>query len=500
MNTRPVLAGSLAVTLLAGACRRAPELQPRTVVIGQVTSAIGLDPHLHDEESTHSALSHFYERLVAFGPDLDIRPELAVQWTNPSDTVWRFTLREGVLFHDGTPLTAEDVVASLRRAQRLPGSQVIHYLRNVASVTALSSREVEVVTSSPSPLLLNKLAFVAVVPRSAPDHAISHPVGTGPYRFVSGAPRNALEGEVFERYWGQRPAFPRFRVVPLPDARSRAHAIVEGRADVVSRLPFEFAPWARGQKKLRLASRVGLGVAFLGFSLRERSPYRDRRVREAFALAIDRTRMIEAPESEYTVNAEQFVPGAVFGYAPPSRPWVHDAARARTLLAEAGHRRGMDATLVLPDAQASLGARLGALLGEAGIRVRVETLPWDEYYVRWSGGGLDLFGFAYTAGTGDASDLLDAAFHSPSASSGALNSSGYSSAAFDRLVDDSGCILDPYDRRRLMNEALAILREDLPAIPLVVRSNLYAVSDEITWAARQDRRVRAQDMRPRATP
>ena len=488
------------MTLLAGGCRRAPELQPRTVVIGQVTSASGLDPHLHDEESTHSALSHFYERLVAFGPDLDIRPELAVQWTNPSDTVWRFTLRDGVLFHDGTLLTAADVVASLRRAERLPGSQVIHYLRNVTSVTALSNREIEVVTSSPSPLLLNKLAFVAIVPRSAPYHAISHPMGTGPYRFVSGAPRQALEGEVFGRYWGPRPAFARFRVVPLPDARSRAYAILERRADVVSRFPFEFTSWARGQQGMTLASRVGLGVAFLGFSLREGSAYRDRRVREAFALAIDRARTIDPSEGTYTVNAEQFVPGAVFGYSPPSLPWVHDLARARTLLAEAGHRRGMDATLVLPDTQASLGVRLGGLLGEAGVRVRVETLPWDDYYARWLRGELDLFGFAYTAGTGDASDLLDAIFHTPSVSSGSLNTSGYSSPAFDQLVDHAGRLLDPYERRRLMTEALAILREDLPAIPLVVRSNLYAVSDQITWTARQDRRVRAQDMRPSSTP
>ena len=422
-----------------------------------------------------------------------------MRWTNPSDTVWRFTLREGVLFHDGTPLTAEDVVASLRRAERLPGSQVGHYLQNVTSVTAVSLRDVEVVTSSPSPLLLNKLAFVAIVPRSAPDRPISHPVGTGPYRFVSGAPREALEGEAFERYWGPRPAFARFRVVPLPDARSRAHAIPEGRADVVSRFPFEFTSWARGQKGMTLSSRVGLGVAVLGFSLREGSPYRDRRVREAFALAIDRARTIDASEREYAVNSEQFVPGTVFGYAPPSRPWVHDVAGARILLADAGLRGGMDAMLVVPETQATLGT-LVPLLAEAGIRVRIESLPWDDYYARWSRREFDLFGFAYTAGTGDASDLLDAIFHSPSASSGAMNTSGYSNASFDLLVDEAGRLLDPYRRRTLMSEALAILREDLPAIPLVVRSNLYAVSDSIAWTARQDRRVRAQDMRPRAAP
>ncbi len=423
-----------------------------------------------------------------------------MKWSNPSETVWRFALREGVLFHDGTPLAAADVVASLERAAKLPGSQVAYYLQNVTRVTAVTTRDVEIVTSSPSPLLLNKLAYVAIVPRSAPDKPISRPVGTGPYRFVSGAPREPLEGEVFDRYWGPRPAFARFRIVPLPDARSRANAILEGRADVVSRFPFEFSSWARGRKGMTLVSRVGLGVAFLGFSLREGSPYRDRRVREAFSLAIDRARTIEPAEREFTVNAEQFVPGSVFGYAPPSRPWEHDLTRARALLAEARFPSGREATLVIPETQASLGKRLGELLGEAGVRVRVESLSWDDYFGRFSRHELDLFGFAYTAGTGDASDLLDAVFHSRTASSGALNVSGYSSAPFDRLVDGAGRLLDPYERRRLMSEALAILKEDLPAIPLVVRSNLYAVSDGITWAARQDRRVRAQDMRLRSEP
>lgn len=485
------------MTLLAGACGRAPGSPERPVVIGQVTSASGLDPHLHDEESTHSALSHFYERLVAFGPELDIRPELAVKWDNPSDTVWRFTLRDGVLFHDGAALTADDVVASLVRAERLPGSRVVHYLRNVTRVTAVSPRTIEVVTSSPSPLLLNKLAFVAIVPRSTRDRPISSPVGTGPYRFVSGAPGEVLEGRVFEGYWGPRPAFHRFRVVPLPDTRSRARAIEEGRAHVVSRFPFEFSAWARSQKGMSLSSRPGLGASFIGFSLRKGGPWADRRVREAFALAIDRTRVADPAERGLTVNAEQFVPSAVFGYAPPSRPWTHDPARARALLAQAGLPGGMDATLVIPETQASLCERLVPLLAEAGIRLRIEALPWDDYYARWSRHELDLFGFAYTAGTGDASDLLEAVFHSPSASSGALNASGYSNADFDRLVDEAGRVLDPYLRRRLMSEALAILREDLPAIPLAVRSNLYAVSGEIEWTPRQDRRVRAQDMRPR---
>ncbi len=469
-------------------------------MIGQVTSAVSLDPHLHDEESTHSALSHFYERLVAFGPELDLRPELATAWANPSDTVWRFSLRDGVRFHDGTPCAAPDVVASLHRALRLPGSQVAHYLQNVVEVRATGPLTVEVVTSAPSPLLLNKLAFVAIVPRSTPMAPITRPVGTGPYRYVSGAAREALQGRAFDGYWGPRPAFAAVRVVPLPDSAARARAVVEGKADVVVRFPFDFASWARGRKGMQLVSRPGLGVGFLCFSVRKGSRFADPRVREAFALAIDRARLLDDAERPYTALAEQFVPRTVFGYSPPARPWGHDPARGRALLAEAGFPSGLDVTLVTPDTQASLGQKLAPLLAEAGIRVRLEAPPWDTVYARWSSGQLELFTFAYTCGTGDASDLLESFFRTRGPAAGTLNASGYSNEALDRLVEEAGRVLDPDTRRRLMGEALALLRDDLPAIPLLSRGYLYSVGDRVAWTPRLDRRVRAQDMRLREGP
>ena len=352
------------------------------------------------------------------------------------------------------------------------------------------------VTSSPSPLLLNKLAFVAIVPRSAPDHAISHPVGTGPYRFVSGAPREALEGEAFERYWGPRPAFARFRVVPLPDARSRAHAIVERRADVVSRFPFEFTSWARGRKGMTLASRVGLGVAFLGFSLREGSPYRDRRVREAFALAIDRTRMIDASGARVHGERGAVRPGRRLRVRAtlPALGLTTSPARApsspRRVTRRAWTPRSSSPTRRPASGHGSARSSGKQESGSASRRSRGTTTTRAGPGRRSTSSDSPTRRGRETPRTSSTPSST-----TPSVSSGALNTSGYSSAAFDRLVDEAGRLLDPYERRRLMNEALAILREDLPAIPLVVRSNLYAVSDEITWTARQDRRVRAQDMR-----
>ena len=181
---------ALLLSLVALSCRgRAPKDE---IVLAQVTSVVSLDPHLHDEEATHSTLSHFYSSLVNFGPELDVVPELAVSWDNPSDTLWRFHLRSGVVFHDGRPLEAADVVASLRRALDMKESQVRYYLEAVEDVRATDGATVEISTRHPSAALLNKLVFVAIVPRDTPRTPITSPAGTGPYRFVSGRPRERV--------------------------------------------------------------------------------------------------------------------------------------------------------------------------------------------------------------------------------------------------------------------------------------------------------------------
>src|SRR5215510_14584750 len=113
-------ARALALLALAAACHRdatppLPSPDMRSLVIGQAASAVTLDPHGSDQTNTAGALAHFYESLVGFGTEMELRPLLAERWENPSETVWRFHLRRGVVFHDGQPFSAEDAVFSLER-------------------------------------------------------------------------------------------------------------------------------------------------------------------------------------------------------------------------------------------------------------------------------------------------------------------------------------------------------------------------------------------------
>lgn len=499
---RPRPSGPRAATPLAlltivslGVCCRSAPVPGGEVVIAQITSAATLDPHRHDEVSTLSTLSHFYDTLVAFGPEMDIQPSLATRWENPSDTVWRFELRPGVVFHDGRPLGPPDVVASLKRAMTLPDSGVRHYLAAVSEVRAIDKETVEIVARHPAPVLLNKLAFVPIVPRDQGAAPITRPNGTGPYRFLSGSPEATIRGERFLRYWGPPPAFDRVTVLSLPDARQRAEAVPAGRAHLVARFPEEHWEWGRQQPSVRMTSREGLSVTLLAFSLRPRSPFADPRVRRAAALALDRDRLVERAGG-LAVPMDQVVPRGVFGYTPGLGPMRHDRAEAMRLLKEAGQSGGFETPFLLPDSQESLGRDVAAQLAAVGIRLHATVLPWGGFSERLSREENTVVLFGWAAVTGDASDALDALLHSPGGGYGSGNRFSYANSELDRLIETSGRTLDPRLRRKLLGQAMAIVREDLPVVPLLARFQLYAVARDLDWTPRLDRRAVAQDVRP----
>lgn len=489
-------ASALALALVLAGCRARDAAPPATLVLGQPTSALTLDPHLHDEESTYSTLEHFYERLVAFGRDMELVPELALTWQNPTDTLWRIRLRKGVFFHDGRPCEAEDVAASIRRARSLPGSKVAYYLESVVDVRAPDPGTVEIVTGRPSPVLLNKLAFVAVVPRDTPLAPVARPVGTGPYRFLRGAPGSPIEGERFDRWWGGRPRWDRVRILSFPDAAGRARAVAAGAADAVSRFPYEMAGWAEGEPSIRLVAHRGIGVTILGFDTRPPSPFADPGLRRAVAALVDRAALASGSPGSHSIPMDQLVPPGVFGHIPEGLPPGPGHEEARSLLAAARPGRHGPIALTFADTHADLGRALARQLTAAGFPVAPEPVPQPVLYARFANDPPRLFLMTWAAGTGDGSDVLEALFHTPNGAFGTANRFGYSRPELDELVARSGRTLDPAARRDALQAAFRLLAEDVPAVPLVLRASLYAIRPHLEWTPLRNRRLRAVDIRP----
>ena len=486
--------GVLAATcLLAAACSHRADRGPVPLRMVLHSGPQGLDPHLHDEVATHWALDNIYDSLVVFDASMRLHPALALSWYNPDDLTWRFKLRQGVRFQDGRLLEAADVVASLQRARTHPQSKMSSYLVEVAAVRALDPLTIEVQTLRPYPILLNKLTFIAIVPRDAPA-LITSPIGTGPYRLVTYDPGRHLDLQAFPGTWHFRPAEPKVSIDFESDARKRVESLLAGQTDLIAELPAQYTDRIAGTKGLSVRAGGSLGVTYLQPEL-DAKPLSDVRVRRAISLALDRDGLVAAMLNGRGTPASQMVVPKVFGYAPEIPPIHRDVAAARRLLAEAGYPAGIDVPLEFRSGQELEPLR--AQLAEAGIRVHLAPEPWTQLYPRYLKGQLHFYYGTWLCSSGDASDLFDFKIHTRdlARSYGDSNSNNYSNPTLDKLLESAGATLSMNERGRILETGMRALSTDLPLIPLFIQNYPVGVRQEIEWTPRLDFRIHAEDMR-----
>ncbi len=483
----------LLLPLVLGGCQRAPPSPPaRPLRIATYSGPLSLDPQLRNEVLTFSILENVYDALVSFDAQLRIRPGLATSWENPNDLTWRFHLRQGVHFHDGRLLTADDVVATIERGRHNPRSGVGNYLVSVDRVRKLSVDTVEITTRRPSPVLLNKLTFVYVVPRDAPDE-IRQPIGTGPYRLVSVDAHRVLL-RAFAGCWRGPPAEPEVELLIEPDAAQRVAMLERGDVDLVQEVKPELAAQVERAPGCRLLASEGLLVEYLAVRP-DTQPFSDLRVRQAIDLAIDRAALVTRHHRGQALAMGQLVSRQVFGYAPDLRARGRDLAAARRLLAEAGLPDGFSADLELREGRNA--GELAAQLGEAGIRVRPMARPWGEMYRRLQEGKVAFYLGGVLAGSADASDVFDSKVHSrePAKGYGDGNWNGFSDPELDRMIEGSATTMDMLERRAQLQAVMRRVMEALPMIALDSPYTLFGIRSDLEWEPRRDGMVRVIDIR-----
>jgi peptide/nickel transport system substrate-binding protein len=498
-----VLGGS---ALFLRAQRAAPEIPIRIVVAGGPWT---LDPQRHGDDLTRTVLGHFYEPLVDFGPDLDLRPRLAVAWTSPSETEWRFQLREGVVFHDGRPFGAEDVKVTLDRARRLAEGFITESdIHAISEVRVVDDHTVVIVTSRPRPLLLARLTGILVLPRDTPDSEVWRPVGTGPWVYTGGTTGpggEPVQGRRFEQYWGPRPDAHEFRIEAVADEGGRTKAALSG-ADVTSPLPRSaLDPSGKPLGRFRVVRRPTLSLAFLACRLPRTSrigstPFQDVRVRRAVSLALDRELLVREALGGEGRPLSQLAPPGIVGFDPALAPAEPDLAGARRLLAEAGFAEGFDSTLVVDTDRGHVAREIARQLSEVGIRLAVEALPWDEAFRRM------LFGMApitlSSAGisTAHASSLYESFLHSagPDSIFGAENSARYADPEVDEMIERAAEAVPAGVREELLTSVRDRALRDLPYIPLYSPVQVYGIREGVEFTPRLDRAVFAAGIRRRS--
>ncbi|PYN25570.1 MAG: hypothetical protein DMD99_08075 [Candidatus Rokuibacteriota bacterium] len=328
-----------------------------------------------------------HDALVKPMPGNLMTASLAESWTLSADQrTYEFKLRDGVKFHNGEPFTAEDVKFSFQRSK---GARVLK--EKVREIEAVAANRVRFHLREPFPDFMAFYGTLAtgagwVVPKAyvlkvGDDGFKKHPIGLGPYRFVSHTPGVELVMEAYEGYWRKMPAVKRLVFKVVPESTTRMAMLKRGEVDVAYLLDVPQAQEVKKDPTLKLAFSGGIGIFFLDFldQWDPKSPWADKRVRLAASHAIDRQALSEAETLGASKPAGNFIPRS-FEFALPIEAAPYNPTRAKQLLAEAGYPNGFDAGELhqLPP-YFSLGEAIVGYLGAAGIKLKMRPMERAAY-------------------------------------------------------------------------------------------------------------------------
>jgi ABC-type transport system substrate-binding protein len=436
-----------------------------TLVVGTVADPVSLDPHQATDLVSAAIIVNTNEPLVRYRTD-GSRPEpaLAMTWATVDSRTWTFTLRPGVVFHDGTPLDADAVVANLENLRRVRGF--------VGRAERMGPLVFTITLDRPNAALLATLSqpfFTLQSPRELASPS-GRPVGTGPYRLVSQrAGEIELAGD--SQYWGGAPRIKRVVFRRFPSEDSLIQGLLAGEVDLTSSVGQDRVDRLREHPEIVLHAETGLNIAFLSIN-NERRPLGDPRVRHAIARTIDREALVSQILGGHGEPARNPLPPSFWAYSTRTSELILDRPLARRLLAEAGYSQGFETTLMAVDtprlympAPLRLASLLREDLAQVGIRARLRQVPsWAEYVDRATRGDYDLGVLGWQADTMDPNDFLVALLASESI--GTTNRSRYRSPAMDALLKQGRRGSASPERLISYREAQVLFQRDMPWVPL----------------------------------
>ncbi|HEX8010924.1 MAG TPA: ABC transporter substrate-binding protein [Casimicrobiaceae bacterium] len=468
-----------------------------------------LDPHGLALLYQTRIVSQIYESLVFRDRTFAIEPALAVSWQQLEPKRWRFKLRPGVKFHDGTPFTAEDVVFSIQRALH-KNSQRSFQLRGVIEARKVDDLTVDFLLSAPDAVLPEKLIYVAIMSKAwSAAHGVMEPQnynarqetyavrnanGTGPYKLKSyeSDVRTVLVAN--RDWWGRRGNVDEAIYTVIQSDATRLAALVSGEVDFVIDPPFQDIARLKQDARFKLAEMTDIGTQYLGFDqsraelefsdVKGRNPFKDLRVRRAVYQAIDIDAIVSKVLRGQATATGAFLSRLVDG-SPPGldRRLPYDPNAARALLKEAGYADGFSVTLDCVNAsyRAAVCQAIAGMLAQVGIRASFQPWPTATFFPKLTQATTSFFEFGWSPLT-DAWPALNAMVHSYGAEgAGTFNGGRYANPRLDQIIDAIRVEPDIARRRQLVGDALRIMNADLPLIPLYRRT--------LTWVMRPDIKV-----------
>ena len=482
----------------------------QTVRIANQGDALSMDPHSLNETLQLSVTGNVYEPLVGRNKDLSLTPMLATSWKQTSPTVWRFELRKGVQFHDGTPFTADDVVFSLARTQ-VEGSDMKSYTNDFKEVRKIDSHTVEIETKTPFPILPDVLSLVyimskkwcetnqATVPvdrRKGVENTASFKAnGTGPFRVRERQPNVRT---VFTRngsYWGKIEGnVTEVVFTPIGNDATRVAALLSGEVDVMEPVPVQDIDRVNSSANTRAVTGPELRTIFLGMdqkrdellysNVKGKNPFKDKRVRQAFYQAIDIKGIKKTVMRGASNPSAQLVGPGINGFQPEMKRLPYDVEAAKKLMAEAGYPNGFEVSMNCPNDRYVNDGRIcqtvAANLSRINVKINLQAETKGTYFPKVLRRDTSFYMLGWTPATYDAHNPMNAIMRCvDDKGAGQFNLGAYCNPKVDELTLKVQAETDKDKRNAYIKEAFDLHAADVGHIPLHQQALAWGVNKKV---------------------
>jgi peptide/nickel transport system substrate-binding protein len=472
------------IALLSG-CSAKPD--PTTLVMIIESSPTNLDPRAGLDAQSERIDTLLFDDLLSRDDHLNVQPQLAESWEIPDPKTYIFHLHHGVKFHDGRPLTSRDVKWTFDSllAGKIRSTKAAAY-RLVDRVDALDDFTVVFHLKEPFATLLWNLSdgAIGIVPYGSGYEISSHPMGSGPFRFVSAEQDKEVVIERNDSYWGESPKLQRVRFAVVPDTTTRALELRKGSADIaINALTGDLTLALEKEPKLQVLHAPGTVLSYLAFNTRD-PILRDVRVRQAVAYAIDRRPIMHYLLRDFARPADSLLPPESWAYDPELTHYDHDPERARQLLEQAGYpavngvRFHLTMKTSTEESTRLLAAVLQQQLREVGIALDIRTFESATFFADVTRGAYQMHSLRWVGGNEDP-DMFEYVFHSRKFTPNGANRTFYSNPHLDALIDQARGELDQEHRKRLYAEIQQILVVDQPYVELWYQDNVMVHSKRV---------------------
>jgi len=472
---RTLAALTLSFSLLS--CSRKPH--PDMLVKLIESSPTNLDPRAGVDAQSERIDNLIFDDLLSRGDHLDVAPGLAERWEIPDPLTYIFHLHRGIKFHDERPLTSRDVKWTFDSllTGKIRSAKAAAY-RFVDHLDAPDDFTVTFHMKEPDAALLWNLSdgAIGIVPFGSGNEITTHPIGSGPFKFVSSETDKEVIIERNDEYWGDKAKLARVRFAVVPDATTEALELRKGTGDLtINALTPDTVLTLEREPSLAVEHAAGTEIQYLGFNLRD-PILKDIRVRQAIAYALDRRPMIQYLWGGWAQPARSVLPPQSWAYNGNVPAYDHDPDKARALLDAAGYpavngvRFRITMKTSTTESTRLMVAVMQQQLREVGIALEIRSFESATFLADVIHGAFQLYGLRWVGGNQDPDIFY--VFHSSRFPPNGANRGHYSNPKVDALIDQARREVNQNARKSTYAEVQRILSEELPYIDLWYLDNV----------------------------